>query len=215
MVVVSNPKYARHLLTSVLKNDPANARALAELGVSYQMESDFQQAEPLMREAVALEDGDYLLLTELADLLVARCRAKSKTSECADSDVQREALSLYQQAQALNPDSPETLANYASALLKAGKPEQALDLLKRAYRAAPSAYTVVLDLGIAHAQAGHWGPARTFLERAAGWAVDVPEERARVRDLLRQVQAAAERQPPQTGQSAMVPTPLRTTPPPR
>ncbi len=195
MIVASNPQYARRLLERVLKNDPSNARALAELGVSYQMESDFARAESLMRQALALGDADYVVPTELADLLVARCRAESKSPACADSGVRHEVLTLYQRAQTLNPDSPETLTNYASALARNGHANPALEMLTRAYRLAPSAYPVVLNLGIANAQAGHWDAARTFLKRAEDWAVDVPAERARVGELIRKVELAASSTP--------------------
>ena len=84
------------------------------------MESDFARAESLMRQALALGDADYVVPTELADLLVARCRAESKSPACTDSGVRHEVLTLYQRAQTLNPDSPETLTNYASALARNG-----------------------------------------------------------------------------------------------
>lgn len=187
MVVETYPDYARKLFTSILDKEPDNARALAGLGVSHQFDGEHDQAERLMREALTVDEQDHLLHTELADLLRIRCRHDAGTGECTDAAVNREAEALYRRAYELNPDSAETIGNYGTILLDNDNAERALPLLEKAYHLLPSNYGLVLSLGLALAATGDLDAARMRLRQAAGWAVDEPEEHARVTALLEQL----------------------------
>jgi tetratricopeptide (TPR) repeat protein len=192
MTAASNPSYARKLFSRILKTDPDNARALAGLGVSHQYEGEFNAAEKWMRKAIALDGNDYVLLIELADLLMIACRARVDSAVCEENQTNKEAVDLYRRSYALKPDSLEALTHYGTALITYGQPGDAVNLLKQASELAPWSYTIVRSLGSAYAADAHWDEAKVQLRKALGWSVDHPEEQARLRALLVQVEMAAQ-----------------------
>ena len=58
---------------------------------------------------------------------------------------------------------------------------------------------MVEALAIAHLEQRQWQAARFYLQRARGWASDVPQEQQRIRSLLQRVDnAIAAEQTPQS-----------------
>jgi len=191
MTVTSNPSYARKLFSRILDVEPDNARALAGMGVSYQFEGDFDSAEKFLRRARALDEGDYLLSIELADLLAIACAARSDSGDCAENQIIREMIALYGRAYELEPNSLETIAHFGTIMIEHGDPQQAVTLLQRALELAPWSYLVVRNLASAYAATGNWARAATQVKKALGWSVDHPEEQARLHALLMQIEIAA------------------------
>ena len=180
--MLQNTPYARLRFEEILRDDPDNARALAGLGVIHQVGKDYEKAEQLMRRAIALAEGDYLLHIELADMLRQRCGPNGV--DCpAGVDVD-EVDASYRRAYELNPEGLETQAKYGLSLLVANKPDAAVAFLSRAWRLSPSSSWIVVNLGRAYLAQSNFVEGKRLLNVALGWAADSPQAREQIQSLL-------------------------------
>ncbi len=187
-----NPGEARRMLRTTFERNPEDWRALAGIGVTYQMEGDFATARKLTSQALDRDEGDYLLHIEYADALQASCL--DRHSECVKEGVPEKLLTHYQRAYELEPDLLETNFTYASQLIVLGKAAEALPKLLRARELLPSHYLTTRRLGEAYLASGNLVESRRYLDRANGWAADSPQELKRVAKLLAKLDKAEREQ---------------------
>ncbi len=109
----------------VLRLDPDHADALHNLGAIDAREGRLDDAERLVRKAIALRPLKAAFINTLGNLLRARGRLD-------------EALSMYEQAVRLQPDLAAAHSNLADIMLKTGNPEGAAEAAFRALKVDPN-----------------------------------------------------------------------------
>ena len=189
-IVGDNPKQAQRMMKKSVENNPDDMRALAALGVTYQMQGDFVTALDMLKKAVEQNPQDYLLHIEYADALSQACGVEDLEVECAKPPFQATALSHYKKAHTLAPQLLETNFVYASNLVKVGEHIEAIPLLQTAVGLLPSHYPSTMLLGSAYLGSNDLDKAERHLNRAMGWAADYPSEQARLRVLLQSLELA-------------------------
>ena len=186
-IVVRNPGYARKLFQRVLKKSALDARALAGVGVSWQMEEDYPKAREWVQRALDAAPNDYLIHIEMADLIAQACLRKN-VPDCGWNDARQASFTHRKAAYELNPDLLETKVRYSQALRAQGRDNEAVPVLEAAQRLAPWNLQVVTALGLAHLATGNLDLAETYLERALGWSGKQPGVQNQVQAALTQVQ---------------------------
>lgn len=109
----------------VLKRDPDHADALHSLGTIDAREGRLDDAERLVRKAIALRPLKAAFINSLGNLLKARGRLD-------------EALSMYEQAARLQPDLAAAHSNVADIMLQTGNPDGAVEAAFRALKVDPN-----------------------------------------------------------------------------
>jgi adenylate cyclase len=125
---------ALRLLQSAIELDPEYARAYAGLAGVHQFDATFGWSESpaesinrafeFAKRAVALDDSDYLGHWYLGRALIAK----------KEFD---QGLAEYEKAMALNPNAANLLAHMGVALYWVGRPEEAVEWVKKATRLNP------------------------------------------------------------------------------
>lgn len=110
---------------SVLQQDPEHADALHSLGTIDAREGRLDDAERLVRKAIALRPLKAAFINSLGNLLKARGKLD-------------EALSMYEQAARLQPDLATAHSNLADIMLQTGNPDGAVEAAFRALKVDPN-----------------------------------------------------------------------------
>lgn len=186
-IVEQNPVYARKLFKRILKSAPEDARAIAGLGVTWQMQEDFKQARTYMEKAVALAPDDYLLHIEIADLIFAAC-VSSDWAECGWDQSRQSYAQHTETAYRLAPELLETKVNYARTLNILDRGDEVLPIAESAHALAPWNLQVLITLGIAQLQSNQLDQGEKTLNRALGWSGETPGIQAEIRKALMEVE---------------------------
>lgn len=131
----------RQTLEQILVEDPRNPQAHVRLGYVMLEGKQCAGAEAHFRAAIAehLPGAD-------AYLGLAACQARAGQVDAAATTLQ--------QAEAVEPDNPVVVANRGVLLSDAGRPAEAVPLLKRALTLDPEFHEARFNLAIAHMRSG-------------------------------------------------------------
>jgi tetratricopeptide (TPR) repeat protein len=138
----------RQALEQILREDPKNPQARLRLGYLLLETKQCAAAEPHFRAAMVehLPGAD-------AHLGLAACQVAAGQLEAAAATLQ--------QAEAAEPDNPVVVANRGVLLSDAGRPGEAVPLLKRALTLDPDFHQARFNLALAHLRAGQQEAAAT------------------------------------------------------
>ena len=153
-VRASDPGVARDLYQQVIRQDPGNAEAHANLGVVYERLGRGDLAEAMFRKALELQP----------DHAEAHLNLGLKQAEAG---LFMDALASIGEAVRLAPDHAAARKSLAMVLTRLKRPLEAVPHFERVVREDPQSAEARLDLGIALAEAGDQHQALDAFEEAA------------------------------------------------
>jgi len=118
------------------------------LGVAYLNTGELEKARAALGNALALDEGYYLIHRNLGDVEFA-IFARSK-----DPGAYQKSLECYQKAIELNPRDPSSRNGLGFTYLQGGRPAEAIPPLKKALELFPDYGTAVYNLGLAYFHTG-------------------------------------------------------------
>jgi len=186
-VITTNPTYARKLFKRILKASPTDARAMAGLGVTWQMEMDYTRARTWMKKALQLAPDDYILHIEMADLINVAC-SPSEWTKCGWNQPRQTYSQHSQTAYRLAPELLETKVGYSQTLNLLDRGDEVLPIAQSAYALAPWNLQVIILLGLAEVSSGQLDRGEKTLNRALGWSGETPEVQEEIRQALMQLE---------------------------
>jgi tetratricopeptide (TPR) repeat protein len=139
--LLGQPEKAERTLEGVLDRDPHYAPAVAERGKLARRLGDLERAEAWLREAVALEPGNYGTHYQLYLCLTARkkpeeAREAHERMQRVEEDLKRIAQIVTEEMQR-RPRDPDLCYEVAMIALRTGSPGEVLRWLKQAVRLDP------------------------------------------------------------------------------
>lgn len=154
---------ANAMLEAAVRVNPANADALADLGLVASRERRYDDADALFAKALGLEPKDDLPYLAAGWSLLDRHRDMAR------------ARQLFEKALALHPDSPRALEGIGETYVHdtAADPAPGIDALQRSLALAPTQSDVAYNLVVLCARAGRRADAEKAL--AALEAIGRPE----------------------------------------
>jgi tetratricopeptide (TPR) repeat protein len=159
----ANPALARAAFERILAVTPDDARARAGVGVTHQIERRYTEADAILARARADAPDDARLAIERADFLMVWCRDPERApTDCPQR--REEALSAYEAALSLEPESLEARVGVAIVLLENGLDASRAERLLREVQTR-ARWAVGVDLWLALALV-----ARNALDEAEGLA---------------------------------------------
>jgi len=186
------PADAQGALQALVAAEPRFAPAWMALGVAHASQGDFPGAEPAFARACSLQPKHpdacfyqgralYLVnrfteaLTVLAKLSTDRRRYRLEAL-CHDALGQwKEAEPLYRKAIDQDPGGEDPRIDYAIALARQGRTEEAVPFLELAVQAGRQPPRAALELGRIQLQLNRLSEARTHLERAVALSPESPQ----------------------------------------
>ncbi len=190
-----SPEYARSLINEQLEDDPRDAQLTNVLGLTYQMEEQYKEADKYLQEAARMDPGDPVLAIDVADLLAiwnaAVCAKNDNGCEERGSTAEAE----YRRALELAPDNPEANARYASFLQVADRDLPAakkyIDFALEYQPWAPSLHLVagLINQGLADKPGArehllrtlHWSKSASIREQAAAALAELDDEQRKAK----------------------------------
>ncbi len=148
-----NPEQAKQLYQQVIRQDPRNAEAHANLGVAYEALGRGDLAEAMFRKATELRP----------DYAEAHLNLGLKMAEREQFE---EALESISEAVRLAPDHPAARQGLAMVLTRLDRPLEAVPHFETIVRDQPASVDARLNLGIALAEAGRREEALAHFDRA-------------------------------------------------
>ena len=129
------------------------------LGVAYLNTGELEKARDALGNALALDEGNYLVHRNLGDVEFA-IFARSK-----DPGAYQRSLECYQKAIELNPKDPSSRNGLGFTYLQGGRSKEAIPHLKIALELVPDYGTAVYNLGLAYFNTGDYERALENLTR--------------------------------------------------
>jgi len=131
---------AESMYRRILQHEPANAEALRMLGLLAHQVGRYEDAETLIRQALAIQPRpDYF--SNLGVVLAARKKLD-------------DAIGAFQQALAMQPNDPQTLTNLASALVETRQFDRAIAIYRQVIASQPNLVEAHYNLGKALQESG-------------------------------------------------------------
>lgn len=156
------------------------------------LRGDLRSAERKAEEAIALAPDQPALRQNLLDIEHAAAPSAEDRFKLAgmlaESGKLAEAATEYQAAVANAPDSAPLRFNLGGVLRRLGRNEAAIEQLEAARRLMPDDPDVEVELGLAYMAAGANDKAIAALTRAIALNPESPESRARLPDLIRELE---------------------------
>jgi len=177
-IVTGHFKAALPYAEAALRANPRNARALVDRADLYKFAGEFQAAEPLYEQAIAIEPASDLHHLDFAEYWLDRLRADEDSGARATylGRAREELLA----ARKLNDRNPETLAMYGNTFLIAPvDAAAAVDALEQAQQLLPSEVQIKFMLARAYVAAGRRRDARPLLADIQAWATGNRSKAAR------------------------------------
>lgn len=145
---------AERIYLDILRQEPRLADALYLLGTLYLQKNSLDQAEPLLRRAIAARP----------DHAEARNNLGLTLAERGDADA---AIDEFRRAAAARTQYPDPLYNLGNALRSKGRPREAADAYRRAIAIDPLRPRYLENLAIALREANQLDEALATIDRAA------------------------------------------------
>jgi Tfp pilus assembly protein PilF len=134
-------------------DDPKNAEAIANLGITLSNLGRIDEAQRWLKEAISLDDTNSMAHLNLA--LVYDRQGLDKL-----------AIDEYAAALSRDPGNMQARVYGADAKMRTGHPDEAAQLYREALEKAPDASRIQTSLGMALVKAGRYDEARSVLEAA-------------------------------------------------
>jgi Flp pilus assembly protein TadD len=155
---------APDLFEKALAANPTNARAHAGLGVALTRRERWEEAEPHLLRALALDPEDAE--NELDYAICLHGQALEDGMEHERAAVLKQARQHYVRSYKLDPEIPETYAMYGKSFLAEGEdPARGLETLEHAQSLLPSNEDILRLLAQAYVRLGREADARPLAER--------------------------------------------------
>jgi tetratricopeptide (TPR) repeat protein len=156
------------------------------------LRGEIDQAQRKAREAIALAPTQPALRQNLLDLEHAATPSAEDLFRLAGTLVEsgklEDAVSAYENARAIAPDSAPVRFNLGGVLRRLGRNEAAIEQLEAARDLLPEDSDVYVELGLAYMAAGANEKAVAALRRAITLNPDSPESRTHLPGLIRQLE---------------------------
>jgi arylsulfatase A-like enzyme/Flp pilus assembly protein TadD len=120
------------------------------LGVAYLNTGELEKAREALGNALALDEGYYLIHRDLGDVEFA-IFARSK-----EPGAYQRSLECYKKAIELNPKDPSSRNGLGFTYLQGGRPKEAIPHLQKALELFPDYGTAVYNLGLAYFNTGDY-----------------------------------------------------------
>jgi Flp pilus assembly protein TadD len=155
---------AQDLFENALAANPTNARAQAGLGAALTLRGRWDEAEPHLLRALALDPEDAE--NELDYAIHLHIKALEDEMEPQRAALLKQARRHYVRSYRLGPGIPETYAMYGKSFLAPREdPARGLETLEHAYSLLPSNTDILRLLAQAYVRLGRENDARPLVER--------------------------------------------------
>ena len=148
-------------MTGILESQPAQAEALALLGLSYAQQGRLSEALPVLEQAASLRSDDQAINNNLALVLEL------------SGHIDR-AISIYRRLVQVREDNLEALSNLGDALRKNAQLDEASAFLEKALKINPTHVASLNSLGIVLQEQGDFDKAESTLRHALTITPDSP-----------------------------------------
>jgi tetratricopeptide (TPR) repeat protein len=160
---------AQELFEKALASNPTNARAHAGLGRALTLREDWEDAEPHLHRALALDPEDAENALDYGICLHSKALADAMEEQRAA--LLKQARQHYVRSYRLDPGVPETYAMYGKSFLAPGEdPARGLETLEHAYSLLPSNTEILRLLARTYVQLDRVDDARPLAERIVAWS---------------------------------------------
>lgn len=161
-------KEATPFIDAALKVNSRNGRALVARADLHALAGEFEQAEPLYRQAIELEPDSDLHHLDFGEYWLSRAQDTADATERAW--LVKNARTQFVLTDKLNDRNPETLAMYGSSFLLEGEdPAKGVEVLEFAHELLPSNTQIKLLLARIYVAAGRRSKARPLLRAIVTW----------------------------------------------